>query len=106
MSAVTRQSNTPKTGLYTQQTDVGETYTALDQLPARIRRRLADATLPIDPISLLAYYRKGIDGGYDPEFVEAKVIEAIENTEILARENLDRERATWTLGEDMAASMK
>ena len=106
MSAVHRQSNTPKSGLATRMTEVGQTYEALDQLPVAVRRRLADASLPIDPISLLAYYRKGIDGGYDPAFVEAVVIDAIVNTEKMAADNLDRERATWTIGEDMARAMK
>lgn len=101
-----RASNTPRTGIATRTTEIGQTYVAFDQLPARVRQRLATATLPIDPISLLAYYRQGIDGGFDPAYVESVVIKAIDDTERLAATTLDRERSTWNIGEEMAASMK
>lgn len=103
---IPRHSNTPSTGMRTRTTEIGETYTALDRLPIVIRKRLADATLPIDPISLLAYYRQGIDRGFDPRYVEAVVIKAIEDTEKQVADTLAREREGWNIGEEMAASMK
>lgn len=106
MSAVHRSSNTPKTGMRTHTAGISASYEALDRLPIAVRRRLADATLPICPIALLAYYRQGIDGGFDPAYVERVVLDAIINTEQTAAETLERERESWTLGEDMAASMK
>lgn len=101
------QSNAPRdSGLVTAQKASGESYWCFERFPVRIRVRLAEATLPICPVSLYAYWRKGVDNGYDPAFVEQKVIEAIERTEKIGAENLERDRATWKLGEAMAASVK
>lgn len=83
-----------------------ETFIAFDAMPPRCRKRLADSTLPLDPITLADFYRRIVAAGYETEFAEAHVIKAITDTEKDFADKLARERETWTLGEDMAAAMK
>jgi len=102
-----RNSNVPtNSGMAVSEKDNQESYWYFERLPQRVRIRLAEATLPIDPVSLYHYWRRGLDNRYEALFVEQKVIEAIEKTEALAAEHLSKDRASWNLGEDMAKAIK
>lgn len=81
-------------------------YRAWDALPLSCRRRLAEATMPLCPVAVLDFVRRKRALGLPEAAVEGAVLANIELTEKHAADALERERATWTLGQDMAASMK
>lgn len=96
------------TGLQVHVTDDrSRSYLALEHLPPALRKRLNEATLPIPPEVVLAYYQQMVRlQGRSPAEAERFVIEKLERTERTAAETLARERETWNLGEEIAASMK
>lgn len=85
----------------------GDAYDAMERLPEVLRRRINDATVPIPPAFVLQYYEQQITRqGRSPDLAIRYCLDKLARTEQTAAETLERERETWTLGEDMAASMK
>ena len=83
-----------------------EVYRAWDALPEPCRRRLMDATLPIDPVAVLNYYAQQREHGRSDALAQRHIIETIERTEKTAADKLETERATWNLGKAMAEAVK
>jgi len=83
-----------------------QAYAAWDAMPAPIRHRLMAAIGTICPVAVFGSYKALVAKGHSPQSAEQAVIARIDLTDSMATQALDKERATWTLGEDMKAGFQ
>lgn len=98
--------NLAASGIARIRTSRSESFDAFDALPAVVRERLRLSSLAISPVTLWQHFQVGINQGRSEAEMIRVMFATIEANERYAAQNLERARATWTLGKDIAEAMK